>query len=68
MRKHIFKNITGFCPTINGEANIEIEYSEVSILGSPREQYRAVSLDCDYSDKCSEGYCPIMKENLTFEL
>lgn len=68
MRKHVFKNVTGFCPTMKGEANIEIEYSEVPILGSLREQYKAVGLDCDYSDKCSEVYCPIMKEHLTIEL
>lgn len=68
MRKRIFKDVTGFCPTLKEDNTIEIEYHNVPILGSPREHYRAVSLDCDYSDNCSVDYCPIMKEHLTVEL
>lgn len=68
MRKHIFKNVDGFCPAINSETSIEIEYSEVPILGSTSEHYKAVSIDCDYSEQCTERYCPIMRENLTIEV
>lgn len=68
MRRRIFRNVTGFCPTIKDDTTIELEYCEVPILGSSREHYRAVGLDCDCSDNCSEDYCPIMKEHLTIEL
>lgn len=68
MRNHILKNTTGFCPVINAETDVEIEYSKVPILGSTSEHYKAVSVDCDYSEQCTEQYCPIMGENLTVEI
>ena len=68
MRKHIFENATGFCPVIKNEVTVEIEYSEVPILGSTSEHYKAISVDCDYSEQCSERLCPIMRENLTIEI
>ena len=68
MRKHIFKNATGFCPVVNNEVTVEIEYSEVPVSGSTSYHYKATSVDCAYSDKCTERLCHIVKENLTIEL
>lgn len=68
MRKTIFKEVSGLCPTTQNSNIIEVEYRYIPILGSPSKQYKAVSYDCPYFDECSEGYCPIVKEHLTIEL
>lgn len=68
MRKHIFKNVTGYCTIINNDVTVEIEYSEIPITGSTSEHYKATSVDCDYSDRCTERFCHIARENLTIEL
>ena len=68
MSKTIYKNVTGYCPATNKENTIQIEYSEVSICGSMSENYKAVSLCCDHSEQCTEKNCPIVQENLTFEI
>lgn len=68
MRKKFTKSVTGFCPIISDENTVDIEYSEIPILGSLKEQYKAVSIECSYFDQCTETYCPIMKTNPTVEI
>ena len=68
MRNKILKNITGSCPVVNDEVTVEIEYSEIPVVGSTSEHYKATSVDCDYAYKCTEKFCSIAKENLTIEL
>lgn len=68
MKKRIFRTVTGFCPIVNNDKTIELEYSELLKSGSLNEHYKAVNLKCDSCRQCTEKYCPIMKSNITIEI
>ena len=68
MKDIIFKNVSGACPIVNDEVSVEIEYRWVPAIGSISRQYKATSVDCDYSDRCTERFCSIASDNLTIDL
>lgn len=68
MSKHIWKTTSGFCPVINNEVNVELEYAEISVVNSHTEQYKVVSVECPYSDRCTENQCTIARENVVIEI
>lgn len=68
MEDIIFKNVSGCCPVVGDDISVEIEYRFVPVIGSTSRQYKATSVDCDYSDRCTERFCSIASENLTIDL
>ena len=58
----------GYCPELNEDYQIEVEYSKLRYLGDPNTYYKKLGFRCEHSliSECSScgpggGDCPIFK-------
>lgn len=51
---------SGECPHAEGTRSICIDYKYVPIIGTTAKNYKKMSFDCAFSDKCNDcNSCPI---------
>lgn len=67
MDRKIRKSVTGYCPQLNQNSCISIEYAEFYINGDSNTHYKALGFKCDHVSKCQYideyGRCPIFTAN-----
>ena len=60
---HYKVSFVGHCPQINDDRRISVELAEVTMIGTPSNQYKKMSFYCPDSDDCqhidNSGYCPL---------
>lgn len=61
-------SINGFCPHLNNENTILVNYSKIPVIGKVGYDYKKFSYTCEYSDDCSHSStnkCPLFNEAQT---
>ena len=51
------ETVTGFCPFLNREYSIDINYSHIT-----GNRYLKAGADCDYNADATHDTCPMMKD------
>lgn len=57
--------VSGYCPYLNSEHKIYVNYNEVPILGQLNYGYKKMDYSCDYCEECPSefkdeyGRCPL---------
>lgn len=59
-RRHVSKDISGYCPYLRKDNRILVTYAELNLSGKSSPQYKKVKFNCDYIEECNlRGNCPI---------
>lgn len=58
--QRILKTIIGYCPHLQRDHEIVLEYHELHLSGRPEPDYKITVSRCDYIDECPMSrQCPI---------
>jgi hypothetical protein len=64
---NIYRNYTGYCPHIEDDFEIDVEYAEVPVTKTTKRFFKHVGYDClaNDDDECTyanQNQCPIYKK------
>lgn len=64
---NIYRGYTGYCPHINDEFEIDIEYAEVLMTKSSKRHFKHISYNCQANDDdacpySNQNNCPVFKK------
>ena len=63
----MLKKIKDYCPVIQENKSLLIEYQETPMCNTSSRQFKAISHDCDFKE-CPLEMCEILHNNLTIVL
>lgn len=67
MDNKVRKLVTGYCPHMQQNTHIFIDYEKINVIGDSKTYLKAIGLVCDYIDDCHSldeyGRCPIFIAN-----
>ncbi len=63
----VFRQVYGYCPYLDTDYSITIEYAVIHSLGKNEPGYKPIGASCDESDSCpydNGNKCPIYDSEL----